>query len=147
MRDAQKFNLTQELITASGWRTEDLYNPASYIRSVRLGIAGDRAKRLLNAIGVPREALARVAHIDESNLPRLFKKEALSEALSESLLDTAKIFIRAIDVFEDRATALEWMDTTVSALGKQKPMELLDTFEGRRWINQVLGHIETGDFS
>lgn len=97
MRAAPEMKLTQELINASGWRIDELYNPASYIRSIRLGIAGDRAKRLLNAIGVPREAVAKVAHIDESNLTRLFKKEALSEALSESLLDTAKIFLGRVD--------------------------------------------------
>jgi uncharacterized protein (DUF2384 family) len=35
----------------------------------------------------------------------------------------------------------------VPALDGERPINLFDTFEGRRWVAQVLNKIEHGDFS
>ncbi|WP_416397366.1 antitoxin Xre/MbcA/ParS toxin-binding domain-containing protein [Allohahella sp. A8] len=44
-------------------------------------------------------------------------------------------------------SAKQWLSSPVPALDGERPIDLFDTFEGRRWVTTVLRHIETGDFS
>lgn len=131
----------------AGWDYDDLYNPLHYIQSVRNGVKGSKAKDLVNCLGVPRTVLAKIMKVDESNLARLFRRDTLPGDQSETLMDTARLFLKAIRVFDDQGMAQEWMQTRNAVLNGQAPNELLDTFEGRRWIDQVLTNIEFGEFT
>lgn len=53
----------------------------------------------------------------------------------------------AIAVFESEQIALEWLESSVIALGCQRPCELWQTEDGREQIAQVLRKIEFGEFS
>jgi len=53
----------------------------------------------------------------------------------------------AIQVFECEKIALDWLESSVIALGCQRPCDLWQTRDGREQIAQVLRKIELGDFS
>lgn len=140
-------SVDEQIIRAAGWTRNELYDPTLYIRALRAGINTGKIKSLLVALGVPRSIIAHNAMTDETNLARFFRRESVPEQQSEALLDTAKVYLKAVAIFEDKDLAAEWMNTEIPALGGQKPLELMDSFEGRRWVTRVLGHLETGDFS
>lgn len=125
----------------------DLQDPILYIRMVREGLSGPAIKQLFSYLGVGKMVIANALHIDESNLPRLLKRQVLTKDQSETLLDTARIFVRLSKIFGDPKQGMAWMDSEIPALGGQRPTTLLDTFEGRRWIDQVLTSIEYGEFA
>jgi uncharacterized protein (DUF2384 family) len=43
--------------------------------------------------------------------------------------------------------AQSWLHSKVPALGGAEPAEMFDSYEGRRWVSQVVKKIEYGDFS
>lgn len=56
----------------------------------------------------------------------------------------ARILAMADEVFEDRRKAHRWLRKPNGALGSQIPLALLDTEEGGRVVEAVLGRIAHG---
>lgn len=119
---------------------------ADYIRQVRKGIPGSVVKGAIDLLG-NRELFIRLLHTTSPNLSRFYKRKTLSPEDSEEVLDALRIFVEAIRIWGDIDTARTWLDTPLPALAGEKPVDLFDTFEGRRWIRQVLRRIECGEFS
>ena len=76
----------------------------------------------------------------------MYRRKALGPAQSEVLLDTLRVFFRATSAFGSLDRASEWLDTALPALGGQRPIDLCDTFEGRRLVQDAIQRIEHGEF-
>lgn len=126
---------------------KDLFrNRASFIRAVRGGLRGEVARDAVATLG-RRELFAKVLHSSPANLSRCYRRESLTPAQSEGLLDTLRLFDCAGRVFGTFGKVQAWLDTEVPALGNLRPAELLDTFEGRAMVKEALEKIEYGGFS
>ncbi len=123
-----------------------LDNQAEYIRTVREGIPGGVVKEAIKIIG-SRELFTRLLDTTSANLSRYYHKKALNRVDTEEVLDTLRIFLEASRVWNDIDLARTWLNTPVSALAGEKPIDLFDTFEGRNWVRQVLRKIAHGEFS
>ncbi len=119
---------------------------ASYIRVAREGVRGEVARDAVATFG-HRELFAKVLHTSPANLSRCYRRESLTPAQSEGLLDTLRLFDYAGRVFGALGKVQAWLDAEVPALGHRRPAELLDTFEGRAFVTEALEKIEYGDFS
>lgn len=122
-------------------------NSWAFIDSIREGLDGRAAKELADDAGFSRTTSARILRTDETNVSRIFRRKTLSSDQSEALLDAIKVVAFAIRVFGEKDIALEWLDTPVPALNGNKPYDLIDTFEGRAMIKNILTFIEYGEFS
>lgn len=60
------------------------------------------------------------------------------------LLRLARSLVRAAEVFEDAAAALDWLQSRNRALGDVTPLSLLDTDAGAARVMDTLGRIEHG---
>jgi putative toxin-antitoxin system antitoxin component (TIGR02293 family) len=118
----------------------------AYLRAVHKGISGAVIKSAVELYGY-RELFSRLLDVTSSNLSRVYSRKTLGAHQSESTLDTLRILRKADQVFGDPDMASEWFQSTVIALGGLQPIELLDTFEGRRMVGEVLEKIACGDFS
>ena len=126
---------------------KDLFrNRASFIRAARRGIRGEVVRDAVATLG-RRELFAKVLHTSPANISRCYRKESLTAAQSEGLLDTLRLFDYAGRVFGTFDKVQTWLDAEVTALGNSRPAELLDTFEGRALVTEALEKIEYGDFS
>ena len=123
-----------------------LRNRESFIRVAREGLPGDVARDAVATLG-RHELFAKVMHTSPANLSRCYRREFLTPAQSEGLLDTLRLFDYARQVFGAFGKVQAWLDAEVPALGNQRPVELLDTFEGRALVTETLAKIEYGDFS
>lgn len=134
------------VLAQTGLSHEDLYNTAKYIQSIRMGLPGSVVRSLIEALHIPRFVVSGILKVDESNVARLYQRPRVSETQSESIMDTTRLLLKAMHVFGDQERASEWLQTPVPALGNARPYEVIDSFEGRKWIDQVLTQIEYGEF-
>ena len=93
-----------------------------------------------------REFVLRLVGATSANLHRIYRRNALAQAQSEALLDTLRVFERAERAFAGFAGAREWLETALPALAGQRPIDLCDTFEGRRLVRDAIRRIERGEF-
>ncbi len=129
-----------------GLRADDLSCQGKYIRTVRKGISGEVVKRAVKVFD-NRELIVRILGTTSSNLSRYYRVKKMSRVDSEEMLDTIRLYSQAVRVFGNMDKTKEWMKTLIPALAGEAPEALLDTFEGRNWVSQVLRKIEYGEFT
>jgi len=129
-----------------GIKKDTLTNPVEFIQRVRKGISGEVIKNTIKLLD-NREVMIRILGTTSGNLSRTFQRKQMPSLVSEEMLDTIRLYGYAMDVFGDLYLVKEWMKTPITALAGEKPESLLDTFEGRQWIGDVLRKIEYGEFS
>lgn len=116
-----------------------------FIKLARKGVSGAVVKQAVQSLG-HRDLFVRLLETTSGNLSRFYGRKALSAYHSEGILDTLRLFSKAISVFGAREMANEWIETPIPALGGQVPIELCDTFQGRDLVQAVLRKIEYGEF-
>ena len=117
-----------------------------FIDQSRAGIPGAWVKDVIDQTGL-RGVFLSILGVTSGNLSRVYRRKTLDKDVSEEVLDTVRVIDLAVQVWESQELALEWLNAPVVALGGEYPRNLFDTFEGRRWVSQVLNKIEHGDFS
>ena len=122
-----------------------LADPSAYIEAVRTGLSGAVVKQTVDVIGY-RDLVVQLVGTTSANLHRIYRRKVLSQAQSEALLDTLRVFGRAESVFAGLVPAREWLETALPALGGQRPIDLCNTFEGRRLVQDAIRRIEYGEF-
>lgn len=75
------------------------------------------------------------------------RRGALSREQSDLAVRVARIHAIALDVLGSAEKARQWLRWPIAALDGQTPLSLLDTEEGGRVVEAVLGRIEHGVFS
>ena len=123
-----------------------LEDRSEYIQTVRQGISGKIVERAVKVLG-EREFFVRLLSTSSGNLNRLYRSPSLSRVQTEGILDTLKVFDKAINVFGNEEIAKEWLHTSIPALDGELPLDLCDTFEGRRLVKESLEAIEYGEFT
>lgn len=118
---------------------------SAFIDAARAGLPGEVVKQAIDVFG-HRELIVRLVGTTSGNLHRVYRRKALGPAQSEVLLDTLRVFFHATSAFGNRGRASEWLDAALPALGGQRPVDLCDTFEGRRLVRDAIRRIEHGEF-
>ena len=133
-------------------RIEDIGVPSAafvdqavYIQTVRAGLSGEVVKQAIDAIG-HRDFFVRLLGTTSGHLSRLYARESLDAARSEGLLDTLRLFASAAAAFGGLERAQDWLGTALPALGGDRPIDLCDTFEGRRLVREIVRKVEYGEF-
>lgn len=123
-----------------------LDNPKAFIEAVKSGIPGTWLASAVNASGNVG-LFASALQLSAAEVKLLFSKQHLDSHTSEITLDVVRLLRLCGSVWESSEQAMRWLNLPVAALGGVEPARLVDTFEGRRWISQVLSKIEQGQFS
>ncbi|MBW4536396.1 MAG: MbcA/ParS/Xre antitoxin family protein [Pleurocapsa minor HA4230-MV1] len=123
-----------------------LEDRGAYIQAVRQGVPGKIVEQAVKALG-ERDLFVRLLSTSSGNLNRLYHAKLLTKVQSEGVLDTLKVFNEAINVFGNEDIAKEWLHASIPAIGGELPIDLCDTFEGRRLVRESLGAIEYGEFT
>lgn len=117
-----------------------------WIELVRRGIPAGAVDSLTTGIRITQADLARTLGISERTLVRRKKEGTLNSEESAKLVRLARVVERATQVFEDFATALDWLQSPNTSLGGATPFSLLDTDIGAESVLDTLGRIEHGVF-
>ena len=124
-------------------------SPLDLIETIRQGLPKQALERLAEALRVKVLDLENILPVSKRTLQRYEQQDVkfLPKELSDHMLQVAKVYARAVDVFEDEERALEWLQAPIVALGGRIPMSLLDTSAGVDLVLTELGRIEYGVFA
>jgi putative toxin-antitoxin system antitoxin component (TIGR02293 family) len=118
-----------------------------WIALVRQGISAGAVDAVVRVMGIGQSELSRALDIPERTLARRKKEGVLSSDESGKMVRLAQVIERAVEVFEDKQTAMSWLKSPNSACGGSSPLSLLDTELGSGAVMSTLGRIEHGVFA
>jgi len=131
------------------WTESELQQASGYdvIDSIRSGLPKAGVDAFLEKTSVDREQVSQVLHISTRQLNRYKPEQRLSPEQSNFLYELTRIYTRTLDILGDKRTAEHWLEREQVALGNHTPLQLLDTTEGLRLVDDLLSQIEYGFYS
>jgi putative toxin-antitoxin system antitoxin component (TIGR02293 family) len=122
-------------------------NTTGLITQIRKGLSVKTFDRLKKNLGLTDKDLAGILGIPISTLARRKKGKRFPFTESERIFRVARLFDRAIIVFDDEKSARAWLKTPAWALGDISPLEYAGTELGAQEVENLLGRIEDGVFA
>ncbi len=117
------------------------------IPAIRKGIKFDALTHLTKLYQIPDVATQRIIAVSNRTWTRRKASNRLDPVESDRLYRLARTIARMEEVFGSREKAEIWLKEPNRALGMQTPLDLLDTDEGAKRVEDVLIRIEHGVFS
>ena len=112
------------------------------------GLTFKAFERLSRSLDLSAKELAGLIQISPRTLARRKEQGRLRPDESDRLVRVARVFGRAIDLFEgDAGAARMWLAKKNSGLGGTSPLELVTSEVGAREIDGLIGRLEHGVFS
>ena len=102
---------------------------------------------MIEKTDLPAGKIFHILHIGSRQLANYNISEKLSVEQSNFLYEFARLYLRGLDILGDKKTLDQWLNRPNLALGEKIPLELLDTIEGFRLVENVLSQIEYGFYS
>ncbi len=117
------------------------------IPMVRNGLSFESLEAVITGLDLSREQVLSALALSPRTIARRKEESRLTPVESDRVYRLARIAARAEEVFGDLVKARTWMVRPNRALGNVLPLNLLDTDEGTRQVEAVLGRIEHGVWS
>lgn len=126
------------------------YEPTSSMNLVELarqGISKNSLLKLAEIGGISIKQFAELLPVSLRTIQRYSGKDLLPREVSDHALLIAEVFGKGINVFDNRKSFQQWLQSPLVGLGEQTPLSLLDTSFGARMIMNELGRLEHGVYS
>jgi putative toxin-antitoxin system antitoxin component (TIGR02293 family) len=118
------------------------------VQEVERGLPWKSFERFVENIGLRASDIAELIPLPARTLARRKREGRLQPDESERLLRLARIFARALELFDgDHDAASEWLTTRKIALRDAVPLELARTEIGASEVDMLIGRLEHGIFS
>jgi putative toxin-antitoxin system antitoxin component (TIGR02293 family) len=126
----------------------ETFDAPALLRAVDRGLAYRTFERLRRNTSLPFDRLIALIHIPRRTLTRRKDEGRFLPDESDRLLRAARLFGKALQLFEgDRDAAAEWLTTAQPALGGSIPLDLARTEVGGQEVERLVGRLEQGVFS
>ncbi|HEY5939731.1 MAG TPA: antitoxin Xre/MbcA/ParS toxin-binding domain-containing protein [Gemmatimonadales bacterium] len=121
------------------------YEPLALYRHVRKGLAYSSFVRFQRNTSLSARTIAELIQIPTRTLTRRKAEGKLAPEESDRLVRAARIFGRAMELFEgDSDAARMWLTSAQPALGGLVPLELARTDVGASEVENLTGRLEYG---
>lgn len=130
------------VLGVSGRKRSDMTD-LGLVGAVREGLPYSTMERLI-ADGIVEQREVEIHFIPRRTLYARRQKGRLSREQSDLAVRLARVQATADQVFGSRAAAHGWLREKNGALGGETPLSMLDTEEGGRLVEAVLGRIAHG---
>lgn len=121
---------------------------AQLLRTLNRGLPYLTVDRFRENAAISQETLLEWLQIAPRTLTRRKQQGRLAADESDRLLRAARVFGRALELFEgDRDGAVGWLFTAQPALGGALPAEIARTELGAREVENLVGRLEHGVYS
>lgn len=118
------------------------------IEQIEKGLEYASLERFQKNTGLTGEQVGELLQIPKRTLARRRAEGKLSFEESDRLVRAARVYGRALHLFEgDPAEATRWLTTVRRALGGATPIELTRTEVGAQEVENLIGRLEHGVFS
>jgi putative toxin-antitoxin system antitoxin component (TIGR02293 family) len=116
------------------------------ICKVQKGLPASSFEKLRKKLGVSHNYLSRIVNIPNRTLTRRKQQGRLHAQESEKVLRIARLYDKALEVFEDERAAEEWLREPARGLGGSVPLKYAATELGAQEVERLLTRIEHGVF-
>ena len=116
------------------------------ILKVKKGLPTSSFEKLRKKLDVSDNFLSQIVSIPKRTLTRRKLQGRLSAEESERLLRIARLYDKALDVFEDEEAAERWLKKPARGLSGKPPLKYADTELGANEVERLLIRIENGVF-
>ena len=116
------------------------------IIKVKKGLPVSAFEKLRKKLGVSDIFLSQIVNIPKRTLTRRKQQGRLNADESEKVLRIARLYDRALEVFEDQQAAEKWLKEPARGLGDAIPLRYARTELGAREVERLLTRIEYGVF-
>ena len=123
---------------------EKVYSELDLITIVRAGLSPSAISSLCTGLMFSQADIDRLVIPRRTLSHRIQKGETLSREESGRLARLALIKALALETFGSEDKAARWMHKPKQAYGGQSPIDLLDTDQGTRIVEESLGRIAHG---
>ena len=114
--------------------------------AVEKGLPVSSFEKLRKKLGVSDNFLSQIISIPKRTLTRRKQKGRFNAAESEKVLRIARLYDRALEVFEDQQAAKNWLKEPARGLGEATPLVYAKTELGAQEVEKLLTRIEHGVF-
>ncbi len=121
-------------------------NMDDLIRKVQRGFPVSSFEKLRRKLDISDNLLSQVINIPMRTLTRRKQQGRLNVVESEKVLRIARLYDKALEVFEDEEAAEKWLKEPARGLGGVIPLEYAKTELGAQEIEKLLIRIEHGVF-
>jgi putative toxin-antitoxin system antitoxin component (TIGR02293 family) len=121
----------------------DVHDSLDLVRVVRLGLPVGAAQHMLDSGRLTPAEMDRVV-LPRRTLANRRKVGTLTADQSDRLLRIARVLATADDTFGSVDKAGHWLRRPTQVLAGERPLDLLDTEEGAREVEALLGRIAHG---
>lgn len=124
------------------------FDSVRLVRHVEQGLSIKTFYRFLQNSSFSPNQLSGLVAIAPRTLTRRREEGRLTANESDRLLRTARVFARALELFDgDEDAAKRWLSSPQVPLGGAVPLSLIKTEVGSREVEAVISRIEHGVFS
>ena len=117
-----------------------------YINLSRKGIPMEVYRRIQNYTKLSTKEMAMILPVSERQLIRYENDHVLRKDISSHLIQLLELFEKGNNLFGEEKFQI-WLRSEIMALGKNKPIEILDTPIGIEMVGDIIGRIEHGVYS
>lgn len=125
----------------------DVRSDLDWIRAVKAGLPPTAVDAVIGALGFSAAEIENLVMPRRTLAHRRANKQALTREESDRLARIARVALTARETFGNRAKAEAWLRRPNRALQGNLPIDLLDTDDGARLVEEVLGRLAYGIFS
>lgn len=122
-------------------------NDLDLIAISRSGLASKEMTSLAERLELSGKEIAQLLTLSPRTYHRRKPEQVLDPVASERLLLLTKLADHGYDVFEEQHKFNQWLRQPLRILGQQAPLDILDTSQGIKLIDTLLGRIEYGVYS
>jgi putative toxin-antitoxin system antitoxin component (TIGR02293 family) len=132
-------------VVLAGMKT---YEPKRLLDEIRRGLAITHLERFRANFQLDTDTLAHLLRMTHRTLARRKSQKRLTPQESDRLLAVARLFARALDLFEgDSAAAQRWMRRPQPSLAGMTPLEAAGTEIGTAEVERLIARLEEGVFA
>jgi putative toxin-antitoxin system antitoxin component (TIGR02293 family) len=121
-------------------------NVDDLILQIKKGLPISSFEKLRKKLDVSDNVLSQIVNIPKRTLNRRKQHGRLNTAESERLLRVARLYDKAMEVFENEEAAENWFKKPARGLAGTSPLKYADTELGAREVEKLLIRIEHGVF-
>lgn len=132
-----------ELVGGAAVLGGEITAPMDLVRLVRRGLSVDAVQFVLDSGRLTLAELDRIV-LPRKTLANRRKLGTLTPEQSDRLVRVARVLAAAEETFGSKDKAGAWLRRPTTALAGERPLDLLDTDEGARTVETVLGRIAHG---
>lgn len=116
------------------------------ILQIKKGLPISSFEKLRKKLDVSDNLLSQIVNIPKRTLNRRKQQGRLNAVESERVLRIARLYDKALDVFEDEEAAENWFKKPARGLAGTPPLKYADTELGAQEVERLLIRIEHGVF-